>query len=193
MQREEQATSQARSALREIVETVLFTLIIYVLVRTFLFENYRVVGRSMEPTLQNDQFLVVSKLDYRLHTPQRGDIIVFRDPQHQDRKLIKRIIGLPGDVVEISNGAVSINGYLLDEPYIDSPSRYTEAPLPVPDGQYFVLGDNRNNSSDSHAWGTLPADLIVGKAWLSYWPPATWGRILHETYDGVPSAAEDTP
>ena len=193
MQKEEQSTSQARSALREIVETVLFTLVIYVLVRTFLFENYRVVGRSMEPTLQNDQFLVVSKLDYRLHTPQRGDIIVFRDPQSQNRKLIKRIIGLPGDVVEIGNDAVTINGYPLDEPYIESPSLYTEAPLTVPDGQYFVLGDNRNNSSDSHAWGTLPEDLIVGKAWLSYWPPATWGRILHETYAGVPSAAEAAP
>lgn len=193
MQTEEQSVSQARSALREIVETLLFTLVIYVLVRTFLFENYRVVGRSMEPTLQNDQFLVVSKLAYRLHAPQRGDIIVFRDPRAEDRKLIKRIIGLPGDVVDIENGTVSINGHPLDEPYIESPGRYTESPLTVPEGQFFVLGDNRNNSSDSHAWGTLPVNLIVGKAWLSYWPPSSWGRVLHETYDGVPSANGGTP
>jgi signal peptidase I len=193
MQTEEQTTSQAGSALREIVETILFTLLIYVLVRTFLFENYRVVGRSMEPTLENDQFLVVSKLDYRLHSPQRGDIIVFRDPRAEDRKLIKRIIGLPGDAVEITNGAVSINGELLDEPYIESPGRYTEAPLTVPEGQYFVLGDNRNNSSDSHAWGTLAKDLIVGKAWLSYWPPSMWGRIPHESYDSIPSMIEGNP
>ena len=193
MQTEEQSTSQAGSALREIVETILFTLLIYVLVRTFLFENYRVVGRSMEPTLENDQFLVVSKLDYRLHTPQRGDIIVFRDPRADNRKLIKRIVGLPGDTVEITNGLVTINGQPLEEPYIESPSRYTEDPLTVPDGQYFVLGDNRNNSSDSHAWGTLAGDLIVGKAWLSYWPPSMWGRIPHENYDGVPSLIEAYP
>jgi signal peptidase I len=193
MQTEEQVTSQARSALREIVETILFTLLIYVLVRTFLFENYRVVGRSMEPTLENDQFLVVSKLDYRLHSPQRGDIIVFRDPRAEDRKLIKRIIGLPGDVVGITNGLVSINGHPLEEPYIESPGRYSEAPLTVPEDQYFVLGDNRNNSSDSHAWGTLTGELIVGKAWLSYWPPSMWGRIPHETYAGVPSSNEGIP
>jgi signal peptidase I len=193
MQTEEQPTAQARSALREIVETVLFTLLIYVLVRTFLFENYRVVGRSMEPTLENDQFLVVSKLDYRLHDPRRGDIIVFRDPRADDRKLIKRVIGLPGEVVEITNGYVSIDGYPLDEPYIKSPGRYTEAAIAVPEGQYFVLGDNRNNSSDSHTWGTLAKTKIVGKAWLSYWPPSMWGLIPHETYDGVRSVTEGNP
>jgi signal peptidase I len=188
MQTEEQPTGRTRSALREIVETVLFTLVIYALVRTFVFENYRVVGRSMETTLENDQFLVVSKLDYRLHDPQRGDIIVFRDPRAEDRKLIKRVIGLPGDVVEITNGTVRINGHPLDEPYITSPGRYSEAAVTVPEGQYFVLGDNRNNSSDSHAWGTITRDLIVGKAWFSYWPPSMWGLIPHETYDGISAA-----
>jgi signal peptidase I len=193
MQTEEQPTSQARSALREIVETILFTLLIYVLVRTFLFENYRVVGRSMEPTLENDQFLVVNKLDYRLHSPRRGDIIVFRDPRADDRKLIKRIIGLPGEVIEITNGQVTVDGVPLAEPYIKSLGRYTEAQLSIPAGQYFVLGDNRNNSSDSHNWGTLAADNIVGKAWLSYWPPSMWGIISHEAYNGVPSTEEAQP
>jgi signal peptidase I len=193
METEEQPASQTRSALREIVETILFTLLIYVLVRTFLFENYRVVGRSMEPTLENDQFLVVTKLDYRLHNPQRGDIIVFRDPRAEDRKLIKRIIGLPGEVVSITDGSVTIDGQPLNEPYIESPGRYTEIPLSVPEGQYFVLGDNRNNSSDSHNWGTLPKDEIVGKAWLSYWPPTTWGLIPHENYSNVASSSEGTP
>ncbi len=193
MQTEEQTTSQARSALREIVETILFTLLIYVLVRTFLFENYRVVGRSMEPTLENDQFLVVNKLDYRLHEPQRGDIIVFRDPRADDRKLIKRIIGLPGEEIEINNGNVYINGYALDEPYIRSLGRYSQVSRTIPDGQYFVLGDNRNNSSDSHNWGMLPFDNIVGKAWLSYWPPTMWGVIPHEAYGDVPSSSEANP
>jgi signal peptidase I len=193
MQTGEQSTAQTRSALREIVETILFTLLIYVLIRTFVFENYRVVGRSMEPTLENDQFLVVSKLDYRLHDPQRGDIIVFRDPRAEDRKLIKRVIGLPGDTVEISNGFVSINGQMLDEPYIKSPGRYTEVPQPIPEGQYFVLGDNRNNSSDSHNWGTLPKEMIIGKAWLSYWPPGRWGLVAHESYQDVPSRSGEAP
>jgi signal peptidase I len=193
MQAEEQPTSQARSALREIVETILFTLLIYVLVRTFLFENYRVVGRSMEPTLENDQFLVVNKLDYRLHTPQRGDIIVFRDPRADDRKLIKRIVGLPGEVIQIANGQVSVDGLPLEEPYIRSPGRYTEGQTSIPPGQYFVLGDNRNNSSDSHNWGTLSADKIVGKAWLSYWPPSMWGIIPHESYNGTPLVKEAQP
>ena len=125
MQAEEQTQSGVRSALREIVETILFTLLIYVLVRTFLFENYRVVGRSMEPTLENDQFLVVNKLGYRLHEPQRGDIIVFRDPRSDERKLIKRVIGLPGETVEIRNNQVFINDHALDEDYTSGPPRYT--------------------------------------------------------------------
>ena len=96
---QEPAKSRAKSVLREFVETVVFTLLIYALIRSFLFENYRVVGRSMDPTLENDQFLVVNKLDYRLHDPQRGDIIVFQDPRNDRRKLIKRIIGLPGEMM----------------------------------------------------------------------------------------------
>jgi signal peptidase I len=172
--------------LREIVETLLFTLVIYFLIRIFLFENYRVVGNSMAPTLENDQFLVVNKLLYRLQRPQRGDIVVFHDPQRGDRKLIKRIIGLPGEVVEIRQGQVLINEQRLDEQYIQSPARYSEAPVPLPVDHYYVLGDNRNNSSDSQDWGTLPADNIVGRSWISYWPPRLWGIVSHETYGLAP-------
>jgi signal peptidase I len=186
MQAGEQPESRGRSALREFAETIIFTLLIYVLVRHFLFENYRVVGFSMTPTLENDQFLVVNKLDYRLHDPQRGDIIVLRDPRDGDRKLIKRLIGLPGETVEIRRGQVYIEGQELDEPYITTPSQYSLAPTLIPTKQYFVLGDNRNNSSDSHNWGTLSGDKIVGKAWLSYWPPHLWGVVPHETYANMP-------
>jgi len=193
MQAEEQPKVQARSALREIVETILFTLLIYALVRTFLFENYRVVGRSMEPTLENDQFLVVNKLSYRLHEPQRGDIIVFRDPNDESRKLIKRVIGLPGERVEVRNSQVLVNDYPLEEPYISSPPHYSLAAQLIPEGQYFVLGDNRNNSSDSHSWGPVPDHEIVGKAWVSYWPPSLWGLIPHEAYGDIPAQAEDLP
>lgn len=186
MSAEEQAGSRTKSVFREFAETIILTLLIYFLVRTFLFENYRVLGHSMDPTLENDQFLVVNKLGYRLGEPERGDIIVFRDPRSEERKLIKRVIGLPGEVLEVQDGRVLINGHRLDEPYVDNPGRYTQEATPIPEGMYFVLGDNRNNSSDSHNWGTLPRDRVVGKAWVSYWPPRLWGVIPHEIYGGVP-------
>lgn len=186
MQAEEQSRPQARSFYREVVETIVFTLLIYVLVRTFLFENYRVLGHSMDPTLENNQFLVVNKLDYRLHEPERGDIIVFHDLHAGGRKLIKRVIGLPGEVLEIRNGDVLINGLPLAESYLTAPVRYTRPPSAIPDDEYFVLGDNRNNSSDSHHWGTLPSENIVGKAWISYWPPRLWGVIPDQTYEELP-------
>ena len=186
MQVGDQPESRGRSALREFVETIVFTLLIYILVRHFLFENYRVVGYSMTPTLEDDQFLVVNKLGYRVHDPQRGDIVVLRDPRDGDRKLIKRLIGLPGETVEIRQGKVYIDDQRLDEPYIANPGHYSLASTAVPVEHYFVLGDNRNNSSDSHNWGTLSGDEIVGKAWLSYWPPHLWGIVPHETYESLP-------
>lgn len=210
MQEEGQRKPQAKSFLREFVETLFFTLLIYLLVRTFLFENYRVLGHSMDPTLEDDQFVMVNKLDYRLREPRRGDIIVFHDPraasmglitrvtsqvrnfvefhrlQSDQPKLIKRVIGLPGELVEIRDGQVFVNEQPLSEPYIVDPGRYSQPPTPIPDGQFFVLGDNRNNSSDSHFWGTLPRENVLGKAWISYWPPRVWGVIPGETYAGVP-------
>jgi signal peptidase I len=186
MQPEVETRSRALSILRELVETVFFTLLIYFLVRHFLFENYRVVGNSMLPTLVDDQYLAVDKLSYRLHEPQRGDIVVFRDPRSSNRKLIKRLIGLPGESVEINDGRVFVNGQLLGEPYIAGPGRYSSPETTVPDEHYYVLGDNRNNSSDSHNWGTLSGSLIVGRAWLAYWPPDLWGIVPHEQYGTAP-------
>ena len=186
MQADEQIRSLSKSVLREFVETVLFALLIYALIHTFLFQNYRVVGRSMDPTLENDQFLVVNRLGYRLHDPQRGDVIVFDDPRDDGRRLIKRVIGLPGELLEVKQGQVFINQLRLDEPYIVNPGRYSQPPTPIPEDQYYVLGDNRNNSNDSHNWGTLPRQKIVGKAWLTYWPPELWGVIPHESYGDMP-------
>lgn len=182
MQAEEQSKSQSKSILREFVETIVFTLLIYLLVRTFLFENYRVIGRSMEPTLENDQFLVVNKLGYRLHEPRRGDIIVFNDRGTGNRKLIKRVIGLPGEILGIRDGQVFINDRLLEEPYITIPGNTSQPPSAIPEDQYFVMGDHRTNSSDSRSWGVLPRERILGKAWISYWPPRLWGIVPHETY-----------
>jgi signal peptidase I len=183
---DEQVKSRAGSALREMVETILLTLLIYVLIRTFLIENYRVLGHSMVPTLEDEQFLIVSKLDYRLREPERGDIVVFFDPRNEDRKLIKRIIGLPGEMVEIRSGQVFVDGQALDEPYVKNQAGYNEPAERVPDGQFYVLGDNRANSSDSHNWGTLLEEKIVGRAWFSYWPPELWGPIHHAEYAWAP-------
>jgi signal peptidase I len=147
----------------------------------------------MEPSLENDQFLMVNKLGYRLHEPERGDIVVFRDPNSDRRKLIKRVIGLPGEVVEVRNGQVFINDRLLQEPYVAIPARYSHPPVPIPEGSLFVLGDNRNNSSDSHNWGPLPRERIVGRAWISYWPPRLWGPVRHEAYSDLAPGSRLSP
>jgi signal peptidase I len=132
----------------------------------------------MEPNLHNDEYILVNKVDYMLHSPQRGDVIVFRAvPAGQpDRDFIKRVIGLPGETVAVHGGYVFINGHRLIEPYINAQHRptYTFPREKVPRGDYFVLGDNRNNSFDSSKWPStwLPRSDIIGKAWVSYWPPA---------------------
>jgi signal peptidase I len=140
----------------------------------------------MRPTLHDDQFLVVNKLGYRLYEPRRGDIVVFYDPNSGDRKLIKRIIGLPGETIEFQEGRVLIGGQEVPEPYLAEPGQYSRAPSRIPEGHYFVLGDNRNNSSDSRSWGMLAGDRIVGKAWISYWPPGEWGILPHAAYGDLP-------
>jgi signal peptidase I len=138
----------------------------------------RVDGFSMIPTLQDGEFVLVSKLNYRFGNVERGDIIVFHFPMDSKQELIKRVIGLPGDKVAVQNGIVSVNGQALDEPYIAAAPAYSGEWI-VPDNQLFVLGDNRNDSSDSHSWGYLPFEKVVGKAVVIYWPPPLWKIIQH--------------
>lgn len=165
---------------REIVETLLLTFFIFWIVHS-LVGRYRIDGSSMNPTLQNGEYLIINNLVYLLDDPQEGDVVVFRHPRN-DLNLIKRVIGLPGDHIKIENGTVWVNGVALDEPYIaDSPNYNGE--WDVPEGQYFALGDNRNNSSDSHSWGFLPMENMLGKAMYVYWPPADWGLVPHYTQD----------
>jgi len=139
----------------------------------------RVDGFSMVPTLQDGEFVLVSKLTYRFGDVERGDIIVFHFPMDPQQELIKRVIGLPGDTVSVQNGKVSVNGQVLDEPYIAAAPAYSGEWI-VPDNQLFVLGDNRNDSSDSHSWDFLPFENVVGKAVVIYWPPPLW-KIIHHT------------
>lgn len=169
-----------RSFLRDILETLVLTLIIFFIVNT-LTGRYQVRGSSMEPSLHNGQYVIVSKLSYRMGEPQRGDVVVFLPPNGAEDDYIKRIIGLPGEHVEIRDGAVWIDGYRLDEPYIAVPIPYSGSWVVGAD-EYFVLGDNRPNSSDSHSWGMLPAENIVGRAWFCYWPPERWGLIQHYSF-----------
>ncbi|HEX6508535.1 MAG TPA: signal peptidase I [Chloroflexota bacterium] len=163
-----------RSAVRELLETAVLTIAIFLVVRVAL-QNFKVEGESMTPNLQNGEYILVNKVDYMLHAPHRGDIIVFRAvPAGQpDKDFIKRVIGLPGETVAVHNDAVFINNHKLTEPYIDAAHRptYTFGPAVVPKNDYFVLGDNRNDSQDSHLWRWLPKQYIIGKAWISYWPP----------------------
>ncbi len=168
--------------LREIVETVVLTLVIFLLVRTVI-QNFRVEGMSMEPNFHDGQFLLINKLAYRLGEPARGDVIVFRYPLDPSRDFIKRVIGLPGETVEIRNGQVLINNQPISDPATVNNANYNMAPVTLGPEEMFVLGDNRPNSSDSHSWGTLPTDHVIGKVVLSYWPPSDWGLIRHGMAD----------
>jgi len=170
-----------RSWLQDVLETLLLAVILFLVINT-LTGRYQVHGQSMEPSLHDGQYLIASKVVYWLHPPERGDVIVLDPPGGQSAvPYIKRVIGLPGDIVEVREQRVWVNGVALNEPYIYAPPNYTGNWVLGKD-QYFVLGDNRNNSSDSHAWGLLPRELILGKAIFSYWPPETWGAIPHYTF-----------
>lgn len=159
----------------DVLETLLLAALMYGAVN-LLTARIRVDGYSMEPTLDNGQYVLVNKLAYRLGTPQRLDVVVFRFPRDPELEYIKRIIGLPGDNIEVSDGRVMVNGEPLVESYLYTAPDY-EGRWRVPAQHVFVLGDNRGNSSDSHSWGPLPQKYLVGKAILVYWPLKSWGII----------------
>lgn len=161
----------------DIIETLTLAAMLFVGINA-VSARVRVDGYSMLPTLEDGEFVLVSKMNYKISSVERGDIIVFHFPMDPEQELIKRVIGLPGDAVSVQNGAVSVNGRPLVEPYIAAPPAYT-GEWTVPQGHLFVLGDNRNDSSDSHSWGYLPFEKVVGKAVVIYWPPPYWKIIEH--------------
>jgi signal peptidase I len=161
----------------DLIETLLLAVVLYLGINA-VSARVRVDGFSMVPTLQDGEYVLVSKLSYRLGEAQHGDIIVFKYPGEPQQDLIKRIIGLPGDSVQVSGSVVSVNGQPLVEPYIAASPVY-QGNWQVPKGYLFVLGDNRNDSSDSHSWGLLPLENVIGKAILIYWPPPEWNIISH--------------
>jgi len=170
----------------ELIQTVAIAGVLFLAVN-LLTARIRVEGISMEPSLHEGQFVVVNRMAYRWNEAERGDIIVFRFPLNPSRRFIKRVIGLPGNTVTIRGGDVYIDGQILDEPYLAATPRYDGEWIIGPD-ELFVLGDNRNNSSDSQNWGPLPIEEIIGKAVLVYWPPSEAGLIPH--YDLAVAAEE---
>lgn len=199
---------------RELAETVILALLIFFAVKAVV-QNFRVEGSSMEPSLSGQEYLLVNKAIYfrvnldsigkfvpfvpdddgrerhLFRAPRRGDVIVFKYPGDTSRDFIKRVIAVPGETVEVKDGTVFINGAPLKEDYILATPNYTYGPKTVPEGQYFVLGDNRRNSFDSHAWGSgcnqqqecdfVPEENIIGQAWIRYWPFDALGLVNNET------------
>lgn len=170
-----------RSWLQDALETLLLAIVLFLIINT-LTGRYQVHGQSMDPSLHDGQYLIASKVTYWLHPPERGDVVVLDPPgQQSDVPYIKRVIGLPGDVIDVRDRRVWINGIALNEPYINEPPNYP-GHWSLGENEYLVLGDNRNRSSDSHSWGILPRENILGKAVFSYWPPESWGIIPHYTF-----------
>lgn len=178
--------------LLEIVRFSLIALIIVIPIRMFIAQPFIVSGASMEETFQSGEYLIVDQLSYRFHEPERGDVVIFRYPKDPSKFFIKRVIGLPGDTITIDGNQVTISndeiptGFVLDEPYIntmDIPSNLTEE---LGDREYFVMGDNRDQSSDSRAWGVLQEERIIGRAYLRLFPPQNFsylpGSISDTTY-----------
>ncbi len=164
-------------AVLDLIETVLLALLMFFAINT-LTARIRVESVSMKPNLIEGDFVLVNRLAYRFSSPQRGDVIVFKyPPDPNTTPYIKRIIGLPGDHIEIHNSQVFVNGNLLSEPYLKTTTE-RGGQWTVPDKSLFVMGDNRNNSSDSRAWGMVPYDNIIGKAMVIYYPFEHWA-ILH--------------
>ncbi len=196
-------TARGHTLLREIVETALLAILVFLAVRASI-QHYRVEGHSMDPTLEDGEFLLVNSLVYSkvniekvgdwvpfwdpdepamrhvLHGPERGDIVILHPRQRDDRDLVKRVIGVPGDTFEIRNGVVIVNGRELIEPYVNGPWSGDLRPILIPDGRYFVMGDNRGASLDSRSFGLVDEDDIVGKAIGSWWPRSSWGLAPNE-------------
>lgn len=173
--------SKPQSPWRDVVQTVLLSLVLAGGARQVLAEPRYIPTGSMEPTLEINDRLLVDKVSYRFHEPMRGDMIVFNPPAALETQMkdafIKRIIAVPGETVEVKSGTVYINQKPIVEPYIKEKPDYEMAAIVVPADQFFVLGDNRNNSYDSHYWGFVPREKIIGRAMVRTWPMNRIGNL----------------
>lgn len=175
-------TQVSENPWKEGLKTIALSAFLAFGIRTFVAEARYIPSGSMLPTLQVNDRLIVDKLGYHFKSPQRGDIVVFSPTQKLEEQkfhdaFIKRVIGLPGEKVEVKNSRVYINDRPIKENYIAEAPQYNYPPQVVPEGQYLVLGDNRNNSYDSHYWGFVPRDKIIGRAVVRFWPMNRVGEI----------------
>jgi signal peptidase I len=168
----------------EVVESfVIAVVIVFLVVRPFVAQAFYIPSRSMTPTLNVSDRIIVNKLAYRFSEPARHDIVVFRAPKEasgaleDDKDFVKRVIGIPGDTVEVHGGSTYINGRLDELACITNSVNYDLAPVTVPEGKLFVLGDNRNHSNDSHCWGVLDRSMVIGRAEMVFWPLTRAGGI----------------
>lgn len=179
------------------LKTIGLSAILALGIRHFVAEARYIPSGSMEPTLQINDRLIIEKLSYHFHSPQRGDIVVFwptdrlkEETPHLRDAFIKRVIGLPGETVEVRGGRVYVNGQPLREEYIAAEPQYQWGPETVPPESYLVLGDNRNNSYDSHYWGYVPYENIIGRAVVRFWPPKRVGELDAEPLYQEPAPQE---
>jgi len=181
-----------RRVLLDTLETIILSLVLFLAINA-ISERIRVESISMQPILYEDNFVLINKVIYYITgLPARGDVIVFRYPPNPDMTpYIKRVIGLPGDQIHIAEGKVYVNGHLLVEPTINGPTN-RGGDWSVGEGEIFVMGDNRNNSSDSRAWGMVPLENIIGRAEVIYWPPQDWA-FLNQNYAVAAPELQVTP
>ena len=177
-----QKVQQEENPVVEIAKTLATAFVLAIGIRTLVAEARYIPSSSMEPTLEINDRLIIEKISYRFRTPQRGDVVVFsptdklREQNFKDA-FIKRVIGLPGETVEVKGGTVYVNGEALREKYIEEAPDYQYGPVEVPSDRYLVLGDNRNNSYDSHYWGFVPRDNLIGRAVVRFWPLNRLGSL----------------
>lgn len=166
-----------KAFLREVLITLAIAVVLFLGLQLMI-QSYIIKESSMEPNFQEGQRLLVNKVTYRFHGPEMGDVIVFHPPAPYNSNgsiFIKRVIALPGDTVEVKMGSVYVNGVKLEEPYIKEPPNYTLNLQKISEDSYFVLGDNRYVSNDSHTGWVVPRQNVIGKSWLILWPPGDWG------------------
>lgn len=175
-------TEKEENPIVELLKTIVSAAILAFGIRACVAEARYIPSESMLPTLEIDDRLIIEKISYRFRKPERGDVVVFSPTdalKEQDYKeaFIKRVIGIPGDIVEVKNNSVYVNNQKLTEKYILNPPNYDYGPIKVPEGEYLVLGDNRNNSYDSHYWGFVPLENLIGRAAFRFWPPDRLGSL----------------
>jgi len=175
--------------IKEILQTVILALLIVIPIRVFLFQPFIVKGQSMEPMFEDGDYLIVDNLTYRFREPQRGEVIVFKNPFNERQRFIKRIIALPGEIVEISEGKIYITPrdnekdvIILNDSYLESGFKTVKTKFILGQDEYFVLGDNRNFSLDSRRFGPIKEDKIIGRVFLRLWPLSSFGTFEPQIY-----------